>query len=1036
MKNYCAILEYFNKSRLLYSARKTFIHLKMFTESDSSHDAQDDSFSTIQANNEVKMNKYKEANAELLKENHQLRQQFEEALELANQTQPLHQRNQELAQEIQSLKTERDDLYHRLEISVEKIKERESKLEEEKKNRNIQQDTNLIAMNKEIEKVKRASKEQVDQLLDELSHAQQKLKEEQIQQQMIHGRIDRLLQNGERYFSQKFNSVDEFIEFLDKPSQNLIPPDGNQQQSKVAMQSDHQLEKRLKKLKQKLHQAVEAKQIAESDLERLTKELHQAKLDKKTAIANVDVQIHDLQEAKSNLENKLNQETVKYENQISQLKNDLQTARNQLSEANNFQPNQCSEQIALRDIDSQQYQPVEKKPRADVNAQIFQQRIDSLSDDLKKAQVQKDDVVQKLKALETKYQQLSIISEKQKTDIKALNTTNEEQAKEIESLRKSLHAKSQPMQIKETAKSVKQQPNVLKYQRQIEDQKNQILNLNNQASKQKSVIEKLEDEMKELVQKNNEAQANYKKSQDDFAEYRAKAEAKKPLTADDIVPPCAFHCAELEPQVSAAISKIANNSSLQPSTKITSCFKAIKTYYASQLQSVEALLKDSIEEAKYLSTSLNKFVVDLSIAINDQPLTIDDFFKNGSDSMIQKVVNLRTSCDDLKHREEELQGIITRLAEAFGADVNDPVAQINSMKNKFIVQREIIAKKTKKLHDKRRECAAISAAAKENDTRLQQQIDELSCDLSNTQKKVEQFQKSSAQLAKENQKLQSDLEKAVQDLAESEALLKDRTEDLIKKLNVENTEKIHVLTQKYNELAQKYQNLNHEYGVSQDEIARLSNLISTQKRTMEVKDKEYTEMIQELTEKEQQTESRLTAEKKNITQTYERAIDQLKQQCDQHRNDVERMAKVVAEAEAKVNEIKMQTYHAKKEMRRMEMELSQNNEKLERERKLLETSFAAKRATLESDFTLKLNNERARFEAEKRRICGFGAEAFKAFFNPNVEIDEKSYRSVIEQAKGELTRLSYTDAAVRRLVGARDNQTTDDAVAQLFLQKA
>ncbi|KAK8887540.1 hypothetical protein M9Y10_038589 [Tritrichomonas musculus] len=1007
------------------------------TESDSSREGQDDSFSTIQANNDAKNNRLKEVNKDLLKENQQLRQQFEEALELANQTQPLHQKNQELAQENQNLKAERDDLYHRLEISVAKIKERDNRLEEERKNRNIQQDTNIIAMNKEIEKIKKSSKEQLDQLVDELSKAQQKIKESQVQQQMLHGRIDRLLQNGERYFTTKFNSVDDFIDFLDKPSQNLTTPDGTiVPQNALVAPSDRSLEKRIHKLKQKLHQAVEAKQTAESDLDRLAKELHQCKLDNKTAISNIEVRLHEAEEAKGNLENKLHQEASKYENQINQLRIELQNAKSKVSETP-FASRAASqpEQIVLRDIDEKPA-PIEKKQsRNDVNAQIFQQRVDSLSEELKKAQAKADEATEKARNFENKYQQASILNEKQKTDIRALTTTSEEQAKEIESLRKSLHAKAPPMQIKDI-KEPKPAPNVVKYQRQIEDYKNQILNLNNQIGKLKTQIEKLELEVQDGKQQAIDIQEALKKSQDDFADYRAKAEAKKPLTADDIVPPSAFHCPELEPQLAASIAKIAHNSSLQPASKIQSCFKSIQTYYGSQLQSVEGLLKQSIDENKFISTSLNKFIVELSIAINDQPQTIDDFFKNGGDNLIQKVVNLRTSFDDLKHREEELQGIITRLAEAFGTDVNDPIAQINSMKNKFSLQREIIAKKTKKLHEKRRECQAIATAAKENDTRLQQQIDELNCDVNNNKTKIDQLQKSNTTLTRENQRLQSELDTAVSQLSESEAMLKDKTEDLIKKLNVENAEKVKQLTQKYNELVAKYQSINSEYGLTQDEIARLSNLVSAQKRSIDVKDSEYRTLMQQMVDKEQSAELRLQTEKTHITETYESAIEQLKNQCEAHRSDVERMAKVVAEHEQKVNSCKMESYQAKKEMRRMEMELSQNNEKIERERKLLETSFAAKRIAIESDFTMKLNNERAKFEAEKRRICGYGAEAFKAFFNPNVEIDEKSYRGVIEQAKEELTRLAYSDAAVRRLVGARDNQTTDDAVAQLLLQKA
>ena len=233
------------------------------------------------------------------------------------------------------------------------------------------------------------------------------------------------------------------------------------------------------------------------------------------------------------------------------------------------------------------------------------------------------------------------------------------------------------------------------------------------------------------------------------------------------------------------------------------------------------------------------------------------------------------------------------------------------------------------------------------------------------------MQKSNVTLTRENQRLQSELDTAVSHLSESEAMLKDKTEDLIKKLNVENAEKVKQLTQKYNDLVAKYQSINSEYNLKEDEIARLSNLVSAQKRSIDIKDNEYRSLLQQMNDKEQSAEIRLQTEKQHITETYESALDQLKMQCDAHRNDVERMAKVVAEHEQKVNTCKMEAYQAKKEMKRIEMELSQNNEKIERERKLLETTFATKRFAIESDFQLKLANEKAKFDAEKRRICGY-----------------------------------------------------------------
>jgi hypothetical protein len=49
------------------------------------------------------------------------------------------------------------------------------------------------------------------------------------------------------------------------------------------------------------------------------------------------------------------------------------------------------------------------------------------------------------------------------------------------------------------------------------------------------------------------------------------------------------------------------------------------------------------------------------------------------------------------------------------------------------------------------------------------------------------------------------------------------------------------------------------------------------------------------------------------------------------------------------------------------------------------------------------------------------------------EIDQRSFKRVVSQARDELDRLAASDWAIRRLVEAADHQTTEDAVARLVL---
>ena len=77
-------------------------------------------------------------------------------------------KNQALLLQVGQLKAENEDLDHRLEISIATNKELNKQLNEEKKNHSQQNDTNINAMNCEIEKVKEQAKFQLDSVLEEL----------------------------------------------------------------------------------------------------------------------------------------------------------------------------------------------------------------------------------------------------------------------------------------------------------------------------------------------------------------------------------------------------------------------------------------------------------------------------------------------------------------------------------------------------------------------------------------------------------------------------------------------------------------------------------------------------------------------------------------------------------------------------------------------------------------------------------------------------------------------------------------------------
>jgi cell division protein FtsB len=142
---------------------------------------------------------------------------------------------------------------------------------------------------------------------------------------------------------------------------------------------------------------------------------------------------------------------------------------------------------------------------------------------------------------------------------------------------------------------------------------------------------------------------------------------------------------------------------------------------------------------------------------------------------------------------------------------------------------------------------------------------------------------------------------------------------------------------------------------------------------------------------------------------------------------------VLTDSEAAVTALKAENEELQKTVKKLNHEIKLLNATAVEAKKLAELAATARRIALEEQYTKEFDELKSRTDAEKRRIYTVGVEGFRRFFNPMEEVNERSFKKVIEKAKGELDQLTESDSRIRRLVGALSNQTTEDAVAKLLL---
>ncbi|OHT09438.1 hypothetical protein TRFO_04491 [Tritrichomonas foetus] len=1006
------------------------------SDSSSRTDGQD-SFSTSSARAAMKKQQLKELNNELMKENALLRSQFEEAVEITAQLQELHQKNQKLVAQVSSIQAEKEDLDHRLEISLATNRELTRKLNEEKRNHSQQNDTNINAMNNEIDKIREQAKAQLDSVLAELEKVKSVHEKDVLQQKTIVGRIDRVLQSGERFFNTKLSTVDELISFFERPVQQQVEAPQAAPAQLAQPQANAELEKRIKRYKNKLRNAQHDQAALQADLVKAQSDNYELTCDFKAKIADLQNKLSSYDDERQRIISQKDSQLAALQAQIEQLHSQVAQAKAQ-AEAQLLYPKSQTQYAAPQSATQGNTipKPTKKQSNHDEIEKIgqLQQQVDILNEKLAAAQSKQEDTDHKLADTEQHNAQLKLQLEKARTEVSTLHTLKDSANKEIESLRAALHAKKA---AQEPVQQPRPAPNVVKYQRVIEEQKNKILALNQAADKQRKVFEKQSHDLAQLNERLEEANAQTRKVAEDFQEYRQKVESKKPITIEDVLPADAFRCPEFDGPLSACVQKIANNPSLQPVTKLQSTFKAIQAHFGAQLRDLQRSLDETTKENQFLSNSFNKFIIDLSIAVTDQPTTIEDFFKaNDGQKLLEQVAEFRVKFDDMKHQTDRLGEIVQRLGESGFGSAQDPVGQINEMKNQFALQSECLASKTSKLKKLRREYRDICQAHEALKTESAQRIDLLTQKVNKFTSQLSQCESQNNQLKSENNKLHNELLDATRRLNSTEEDYKKRESAAIAKVVLEHTEKINALTQKFNELSATYNDLVEDFNAQEEDVKKLEETVENLKRTLAARERENAELKRTIVANEAAAEERLETEKKQISDTYKGAIAELTEQCNKHRADVEKMAKEVADNEKQMAIIKNDCCLLKKQKIKIENEMKQLTAKVDRERKLMETNFTAKRIQYETEMTRKLTEDHQKYEQDKRRICGFAAEAFKLFFNANSTIDEKSYRNVIEQARDELTKLTKSDASVRRIVAARDNQTTEDAVAQVIMTSA
>lgn len=698
---------------------------------------------------------------------------------------------------------------------------------------------------------------------------------------------------------------------------------------------------------------------------------------------------------------------------------------------------------------------------------LVNQNID-LNEQLKSSKNRMDDLVDRLKKSESQRNNLQLQLEKEKSENNSLKIVHSNTVNELGMLREALHMKE----------SVKDRNDKKLMRREFNEQKAQLEGVTQELkSLKKQLTESITEHQRDLanitdlkreIEDLKDEKERLKKEADNVREELSTVQAefeshvRNEITPETLIPMASWQGHDFPGEINAGISKIACNPSLQPASKLKSVYKVISKKYGEMISSRDKLLDQSYSENQQIRDIVNEFVSDITIALDMKPIGFNDFFKDKpQQTIIDTIKNFRSCHDDLKRSNDQLTQTLSRVHQTFGAvgltsntngspggfnginafpsleDITYGMEkEVNSVKTQLSTTSDQLQKRTKK-------CKELASALKTLKKKTENDAEDSKQEIQRLKSLSESLKRENGELSKSVKELRWKLQSLTTEYDDYKLKHEEESKDLDEKL--ESQAKIALIEKQRLEANYQEQirmiseqcNDTSEYLTEhQDQLTKLKQEVETQKAIIAQKDIEIERLKEEHDENYQTHDIRLIDEKKNLITSYEKAVAEQKQQCEGHRSDVEKMTKQLAATEKKLKHSKEKIIQIQKEKVNMEVELRNQIDQVERQKKLIETSSKVELMNAQTAFNSKLEEESAKFEEEKRRIYSTIADTFRQYLGIGSNLNEKSFKSTLFKARDELARLTSLDNSVRRLVNAEPNQKTDDAVAQFVISQS
>lgn len=582
----------------------------------------------------------------------------------------------------------------------------------------------------------------------------------------------------------------------------------------------------------------------------------------------------------------------------------------------------------------------------------------------------------------------------------------------------------------------------------LEAAKNQLYDSQDIVMKQKNELEECHEEIEKLRQQLAKSNSDNEIYQNQLSEAAAKLNSLQMHPNDLEVDLQVIRGLSFDKALEKEIIEIMQHEHLMQTSKVQVIFSRIAKYVEEDHVKLENKIKEMQNENENMKYSFNNFLAAISLIVDDQPLSLDTLNTSHADVIIESLKALKTQNANLVAEVAKYVPVMDILVLMGYDESISPQKYASNLQQSIEKLCDTVKRLKKKLLNKTNVVSflanEIQNIEKEKDTQLEKsrlQIVDHKHQLESVLNELGQSRKELTEMSLEMQKSQIELEDTKKSLIEEQE--KRSREERISRIEEYHTQRTYeqppptpstfIDPSIYDSLAKAQIELEK---VKQENIY-LNKTVSDYenvKQQLQQKTDELQKLKEEFSSYKISTEAQQKLAKQNICAAYDKAMGELMRNLESYRNDVVKLSAAESQSRMELEEMMYENDQLMERAEKAEAEVESTRIELNQMKKMMQTIE-------------KTNNARERIIREKAIddikqkdnndiivLCAYIMQYFPSFTDPLLPHDVNFAKSAISRAAGELQKLRDTNRAVRRILHAKEGQTTEDAAAQLTMR--